>query len=316
MNYTIRQHKFNSCIIYLFAVNKNNPSYVIKNSDKIDKEHTFYQIPHPAFKSFDSYYYKINSETIIKLDNNEIKADQIYDFPPNDSEDNYTSILVGKLNPDLTTLFNYRSQCTTINLLKQLINLYSEILNLKDECFNKFGFVHGDFKSNNILVNPSNFKLIQFIDFEFSMCFTSPDSTKNLEFNDMVLYLCVPPTFEITGDFGRLFDIYLLALELKVFYKFSIHFLFELERLFENVSVKNESNAFIDFFLILLAVKTIRNSELFNKLDNTLRIELFSIRDTIISFNPDLNVFLPSNIPLLKSRLEYLKLTIKNLKNS
>ena len=98
--------------------------------------------------------------------------------------------------------------------------------------------------------------------------------------------------------------------------KFSIHFLFELERLFENVSVKNESNAFIDFFLILLAVKTIRNSELFNKLDNTLRIELFSIRDTIISFNPDLNVFLPSNIPLLKSRLEYLKLTIKNLKNS
>lgn len=313
MNYTIRQHKFNPCIVYLYPQDKTWPSYVIKNSDKIEKEYDFYQIPHPAFKSFDTYYNNLTPETIIKLNSNKITAGQIYDFS---SDANYNSILVGKLNPKLTTLFDYRSKCNTKDSLNKLINLYTEILKLKDECFKSFGFVHGDFKSNNILVGLNNNQLIQFIDFEFSMLFSSPNSTKTLESNNIVLYLCVPPSFEITGEFGRLFDIYLLALDLKVYYKFAINFLLELEIIFTNTSNPiNKSNGFIDFFLISQAIKSIPKSELINQTDNTFCSELFTIRDTILDFNPDLTKFNPLNIPILKSRLEHLKLVIKNLKN-
>jgi hypothetical protein len=310
MDYTIRQHNFNNCIVYIDAKNANEPSYVLKNSDKLDKEYEFYKIPHPAFKSFDTYFDNINTEQIIKIGSIEIKANQIYDFPPNTR----ISILLGKLNPNLKTLFDHRKNCITINLLKELINIYCQILTVKDECFEEFGFVHGDFKSNNILVSSDNLQSIQFIDFEFSLCFPSPDARQTLESNDMILYLCMPPNFEITGEFGRVFDIYLLALELKVFYKFFNNFLLELEKIFIYTDITNKSNGFIDFFLILEMIKFKLNKDLINILDNTLCAELFIIKNTILHFNSNFGMFNPLNIPVLESRLNHLKLTIKKLK--
>jgi len=308
MEYTVYQHKFNKCITYLNANNVDEPSYVLKNSDRIQKEYEFYKIPHPAFTSFDTYYDEVEPWTAIKLGNTTLRADKIYDFSSNLN----TSILLGKLNFNLITLFDYRQKCT-INLLKELINLYSQILTIKDECFEKFGFVHGDFKSNNILVSLDNLQSIQFIDFEFSLCFPSPDAKQTLEDNDMILYLCIPPTFEITGEFGRIFDIYLLALELKVFYKYFNNFLIEIERIFVYTST-DKSNGFIDFFLILEMIKSKPKLELINLSDNTVRAELFTIKNTIFHFKPDFSIFDQSNIQKLNSRLEHLKLIIKNLK--
>ncbi len=312
MNYKIHQHKFNDCITYLYSRIPDQPSFIIKNAEKIDKEYSFYQIPHPAFKSFDSYYETVEPDTIIKLGANELRGDQIYNFPTNSC----TSILLGELNPSLITLFEHRHNCTSLNLIKQLINLYSNILGLKDECFKTFGFVHGDFKSNNILVNPDNLQSIQFIDFEFSMRFSSPNSTQSLKSNDMVLYLCVPESFEITGEFGRLFDIYLLALELKVFFRFGNNFIIEFEKLFVESSVESYPEGFIDFYLIIQMVKYKNKDELVYKSDDTyiLSTELFTIRDTILGFDFDSSLLAQSNIPVLESRLGYLKSVIKNLK--
>jgi len=155
---------------------------------------------------------------------------------------------------------------------------------------------------------------IQFIDFEFSICFSSPDEKQTIESNNMSLYLCIPPSFEITGEFGRLFDIYLLALELKVYYKFFNYVLLDLERIFIHTNICNKSNGFIDFFLILEMIKSQPNSELIYIPDNTLCAELFTIRDTILEFKLDLNILISSNIPVINSRLEYLKLVIQNLK--
>jgi len=310
MDYIIHQLDTNPWIIFLYSLESNEPNYVIKNSDKVSKEYEYYQIPHPAFKSFDTYYDIVQADTIVKLGSNELKGNKIYEFLSN----TFTSILIGELNPNLITLFEYRAKCSNTVLLEQLINTYSHILALKDECFETFGFVHGDFKTNNILINPKNPQSIQFIDFEFSMRFSSPKSTQTLKSNDIVLYLCVPETFEITGEFGRLFDIYLFAIDLKVFYKFFNNFVLELEKIFANTDISLSPNGFIDFFLILQIIKLMPNSNLINISDNTLQIEFFTIKYSILNFRLNLNGVIESNYFLLKTRLGQLKSIIENIK--
>ena len=252
-----------------------------KSEDDIDSlkyEHQIYSlINHPAFKSYELLleFNNVEYNDIITLDiyNKKYKlrvsqiliVDNYINLFPNKK----FNIIVGKYNKNTITLYNFYKNTYNCDII---IKFYRNILNITEKCFNEYNFIHGDLNSNNILLKqtpniytPSNifksttnlidfvndfdpFNQIQIIDFEFSLIFSSDQLIiEDENFPLINLYLKLKSKSIVTKDFARLFDIYSLCINLIYYSPIN---LFELKKSFDSISLINESNSFIDFYII------------------------------------------------------------------
>ena len=140
--------------------------------DLLTIEYEIYSlINHKSFNSFDTIleYNDINMNTNIILSLYgtlcQTTAQQLFKKP---WFNNFNlKILVGKYNKNIISFSHYRQQEIKIT---EIYQIYENIINIIEYCYNKWNFIHGDFKGNNILINTDNpLNDIKIIDFEFSL---------------------------------------------------------------------------------------------------------------------------------------------------
>lgn len=314
----------------MYITNLNNDyNYILKlpkyldEIDNIDYEYYIYTlIKHKSFKSFTSIYTinNLDKDTIINLPKLNINIIEIFPelitqkrkIQEELEKPNKISFLFGDYNPNMITLFDlvksiYNSQV--------IISIYRELLILKEELFLEYGFVHGDLKSNNILVDKYDaLNDIQFIDFEFSIIFKDNKKIKMEDKYLINLYLQMPDNFEITDEFGRLFDIYMICIDLCNNFNYKIlQIINKLNKLFDNseneIDIKYLNNSFIDFYIILLNLKEVKKIEFIDQKKNCINMKFHSIIKNLS------NIKIPVNsINLIKKRADYISDILKNLK--
>jgi hypothetical protein len=302
----------------------SNSNYILKipkNGDDEDEyeiinyEYSIYNlIKHPSFKSFHSIY-KIVKHTNnifvefddqnLKLPNITINVKNILKFIKNSEFLNKLYILVGDYNPNMITVFDYRYNTESI---ETIVDVYNEILLIKEECYVNYGFVHGDFKTNNILIDKTNISNIQFIDFEFTIIFANKKTVSMDDAYFINLYLQMPDDFEITDEFGRLFDIYLLCAEIYNNYNRTIELVEYIKNIFITPKLKYINKSFVDFYIILINLQKIDKKEFYDKETKCINMRFESICKNLS------NIQIPPNsIGLVKNRVIHIDTVLKNL---
>jgi len=253
-----------------------------KNEDELDyiyHEYYIYSlIDHP---SFNAYYTLFQYENISYNDkiifyNEEIDMNKIFSSSYNILfKNNKFNMLIGNYDENMVTLYTYCISCKDID---KIINIYKNVLIILDDCFIKWNFVHGDFKSNNILVNiKSPEDNIKFIDFEFSVIFKNYCINVIMEMPLMNLYLKLDEESIITKEFGRLFDIYALCVDFIRNNIIDLYLFKEKMYLLIKNNIDDIHESFIDFYIIFENIYLIKKEDLFNIKLNCLNLSFLSI---------------------------------------
>ena len=219
--------------------------------DLLTIEYKIYSlIDHKSFNSFDTILeyndISMNTNIILSLYGTlyQITVQQLFKKP---WFNNFNlKMLVGKYNKNIISFSHYRQQEIKIT---EIYQIYENIINIIEYCYNKWNFIHGDFKGNNILINTDNpLNDIKIIDFEFSLIFNTEQIIIN---NQMInLYLNLNINMILTKDFANFFDIYTLCVDL-VYKNFIDLILFKqkLEEIINNEQII-KSNNLLDFYII------------------------------------------------------------------
>ena len=281
--------RYNKNHSYIIRIEDNNKPLIIKlsknekNNSFITYEYYIYRlIDHKSFKSFNTLfnYNNINFDDSIKIYDHIITVDKLfkmnnydYIFPGKSF-----NILLGNYNNDMITLLQFCKPNLDINLL---INIYINILNILDECYIKYNFIHGDMKSNNILIDQTDsLNNIQLIDFEFSLIFSDEIVIINDNNNYPIMnnYLDLDDESCITKEFAKLFDIYTLCVDLIYNNKVNLKiFKYNLEQ------KQIETPSFIDFYIIYSNIYMIPRHNF--KEDNYLNLSFKSIIKNLSHIN-------------------------------
>jgi serine/threonine protein kinase len=266
-------------LIMKFPKNRCDIKYILH-------EYNIYSIiTHPSFDSFN-------------------KLMESSDIPELKTNKNYESykILVGNYNPNMITFHEYKIK--HINR-ENTINIYINILNILDECFEKYNFIHGDLKSNNILIDITNpFNNIKLIDFEFSLLFNSEYiyiEDNNYKINN---YLDLEMNSVITKEFAKFFDIYALCVELVYYSKIN---LFKLKIYLDTIIETNNNSSFIDFYIIYLNIYMIPKNNLICDDIKCLNLSFISIINNL----KKIDTFGITDI--LKTRILYINEVLNNM---
>jgi hypothetical protein len=300
-------------IIIIYDISTNYILKIPKNgeedNDIIDYEYSIYQlINHKSFNSFDTIYEIFNpfKTLFLKLPTIKIKLYKILENCKSNMFKNKLNILMGKYNSNMITFFDYRNK---INEFEKITDTYNQILSIKEETFIKYGFVHGDFKTNNILIDKINPSNIQIIDFEFSIIFKDKKKINMRDAYFINLYLQMPDEFEITDEFGRLFDIYLLCAEIYNNYHKPIQLVEYIKNIFIEPKIKYMNISFIDFYIILINLEKIDKIDFFDKETKCINMRFESIYKNLS------NIEIPSDsIEFIKDRVDYINNVFKNFK--
>ena len=246
-----------------------------KYIDYIDFEYNIYNtIKHPSFNAF----------------NKLVKYNEKY------------NILVGNYNPNMVTLYEYNKIYISND---HLINMYINILNILDECYEKYNFIHGDLKSNNILIDNTNpLNNIKLIDFEFSIIFKTDEII--IKDNNPLLnnYLELDDNCIIKKEFCRFFDIYTLCVDLV--YNSKIN-LFILKEYLDKICIGNNMNSFIDFYIIYSNIYLEPKHKLIYSDTNTLNLSFKSIINNLSI------IYTIGYTELLKKRILYINNILNNM---
>lgn len=307
--------KYNKQYSHIIQFYDNSMNLILKmpredesNDYNLFEYYIYKLIDHPAFDSYDRILQYID----VEYDNKIIIYDYHIDiklllFTSRYNEkfkERKINILVGNYNSNMTNLHKFRHNNTDIQLL---IKIYINILNILEESFTKWNFIHGDLKSNNILIDCKNpLDNIKLIDFEFSIIF----NLDKMKLVDITLnnYLLLDDECIITKPFARLFDIYTLCLDLLSYTSMN---LFDIKKELELVLEQKLtlSNNFIDFYIIFLNLYLISKSNFL--LDNGLNISFISIIKNIKTIN-----MIESSISyysILNERMNIIKLVLQEM---
>jgi serine/threonine protein kinase len=133
----------------------------------------------------------------------------------------------------------------TYNDMDNINNINNILLKLKE--LHTLNFIHGDFHTSNILIdNKSN---VSFIDPEFSLLLTE-NNIKIIEdeYPLINLYLKLPIGYQLTNDFLKIFDIYLLVINI---YRYRSDKLSFLENIYNYIITNNVLNNYLLNFYVI-----------------------------------------------------------------
>lgn len=119
------------------------------------------------------------------------------------TDQNSLYLMMSDYNPAKISLHDYITKNNEFNIILQYI---LKTLNNLDILYSKYGFIHCDFHTRNILVNDSN---LSFIDLEMSKFM---DDNTIIKFEDLdVDYFSVKPEFLLTKRFMHFADIFIFT---------------------------------------------------------------------------------------------------------
>ena len=244
--------------------------------DLLTVEYEIYSlIDHKSFNSFDTLLeyndISMNTNIVMSLYGTlyQTTAQQLLIKPWSDNFN--LKMLVGKYNKNIISLSQYRRQ---ENMIIKIYQIYENIINIIEYCYNKWNFIHGDFKGNNILINTNN-NDIKIIDFEFSLLFN--DEQIIIKDQMINLYLKLDIDMIITKDFANFFDIYALCVDLVHNYSVNlILFKNKLEEIINNEQII-KSNNLLDFYIIYCNIYKNNKKTFINTEDRCLNLSFRSI---------------------------------------
>lgn len=226
-----------------------------------------------------------NNDILIKFNINELIDNNIIDinfinkhfelennYSINDKINNYKKYII--INNISFLIIDYvENNISLLNyFLLDNISIFEKIICIKKTLTNinilheKLNFIHGDFKTNNILYNLSLLKPI-FIDFEFSYVIEINNNNENInnnenkfvyikDINEINLYLKLEQTNIISINFLKLFDIYMFTLSFYI-YNTQINNKFIFQQLINEINHYYEFNYYI--FVIIYYLLMIYN---------------------------------------------------------
>jgi serine/threonine protein kinase len=263
--------------------------------DIIYEYNIYKSIDHPAFSLY------TNVLEIKDLKNNDIiiitRDDKLVKFKVSQTlryseymkwvDINKVVMLIGTYNRDYQILNIYNND-------KNIIDIYINILNILDDVHRRYNFVHGDFKSNNILINKHDINDIKFIDFEFSLIFNK--SEINIYNYDINLYLDLDGhEVFINKDFGLLFDIYELVVDF-IYHNSKIE---ETKNKLNDLVLLVDLDLFIDFYILFYNLYDIPNYKFIDTESNCYMLTFSSICRNLSNIKEKT----PLNIPLKNDKI-------------
>ena len=124
-------------------------------------------------------------------------------------------------------------------------NINSILLKLKG--LHELNFIHGDFHTSNILIDSHN--NISFIDPEFSLILNKNNIIIMYDESPLInLYLKLDFGYELTNNFLKIFDIYLLVIHI---YRYRYNKLSFVENIYHYMISKNISDDYFSYFYFM-----------------------------------------------------------------
>lgn len=212
--------------------------YLVDQNNSFENFNIYQEIEIKDFNNIELKFNYNDQEICIELNTNDL-------LDEDDSKENIDKICIIISDYDNTKIRFY-DYFLKINISNDIFNNINNIL-LKLKGLHELNFIHGDFHTSNILIDSNN--NISFIDPEFSLIL---NKNNIIIIDDEIplinLYLKLDDGYQLTNDFLKIFDIYLLVIHI---YRYRYNKLSFLENIYYYIISNNICEDYFSYFYVI-----------------------------------------------------------------